>query len=235
VDEHEGRRSSTTTIGTMPPSSRHSIERLYQSGKTAIQDKNYQIGLTYLQRAYSELGKVFPDLEDRLEQLHEWENMLNWLIVCQCDMGKFDEVQNTLNPLLQAVESMPIATPVSENLMNSICKVCEAAETFITKCNRLGRRSSETAITATRVIQVQQTRRITPVGTQLLLAEIYLRQGYGNDAERQCLEIATARESENRAQIDEETDLLLVLIYYQLGNATEAQCKRAILSDEYKG
>jgi tetratricopeptide (TPR) repeat protein len=198
----------------------------YDSGKSDFQAQKYKAAWTFLDKAYSELETTYSELQDRVLHFNNWENLLNLLVVCQCKLEKFDEALSTLNSLIQRIGS----ELVPETLLNAICKTTEVLISNFCRVVRL----DDAAGLATKVIDLKTSNNLSALDTQRILAEIYLRQNNLAEAESRCLEIIAARDSDERAAIDEETDLLLFLIYSQTGNMDEALCKKELLSEPYK-
>jgi tetratricopeptide (TPR) repeat protein len=222
-------RASSALLSGRPPASQsilRNIGRWYERGESEFRAKNHETAWTLLEKAYSELEKTYPELKERVAHFHNWDNLLNLLIACQCDLRKFDEAENILNALLQKIE----CTLVTETLIYAIC---QAAEILVSKyyfVEYLG----DAASVAPKVIDIKRSNQIDAFDTQRLLAEIYFRQNNHKEAENQCLKIIAARDPIEREQIDNDADLLLAVIYYQTGNMQEARCKKELLPDTYK-
>jgi tetratricopeptide (TPR) repeat protein len=206
--------------------SRSRILCWYDSGESDFQAQKYEDAWTFLDKAYSELETTYSELQDRVLHFNNWENLLNLLVVCQCKLQKFDEALSTLNSLIQRIGS----ELVPETLLNAICRATEMLISNFCTVERLDAAAS----LATKIIDLKTSNNLSALDTQRLLAEVYLRKNNLEEAESRCLEIIAARDSDERASIDDETDLLLFLIYSQTGNTGEALCKRELLSEPYK-
>ena len=111
--------------------------------------------------------------------------------------------------------------------------ICKTADVLISKCYR-ARSLDAAAHVATKVVDIKKNYNILALETQRILAEIHLGQKNIEGAETLCREIIAACESNERAQIHEETNLLLVLINYRKGETSEAMCTKELMSEKYK-
>jgi hypothetical protein len=214
------RRSSTVS------QSMSNILHFYERGEFNFNAQNYQAACPLLDRAYSKLETTYSELEDRGLHFKDWEDLFNLLVLCQCNLQKFDKALNTLNSLIQKIGSELVA----ESVVNAISKATEVLISNFCRVERL----DDAASLATKVIDLKISDSLGTLDTQRILAEIHLRQDKIEEAEGRCLEIIAARDSNERAQIDDETDLLLFLIYSQTGNTGEALCRKELLSETYK-
>ena len=220
----ENQRRSTITSTVSQSKSR--ILCWYDSGKSDFQARKYKGAWTFLDKAYSELETTHSELQDRALHFNNWDSLLNLLVVCQCKLQKFDEALGTLDSLIQRMGS----ELVSETLLNAVCKTTEVLISNFCTVERL----DDAVSLATKVIDLKTSNNLSALDTQRLLAEVYLRKNNLEKAESRYLEIIAARDSDERASIDDETDLLLFLIYSQTGNMGETICKRELLSESYK-
>ena len=100
-------------------------------------------------------------MEDRVSHFNDWKNLLNSLVVCQCNLRKFDEALHTLNSLIQRIES----ESVPETLVSAICKATHVLISNFCRAERL----DDAAMLASKVIALS----IGALDTQRILAEIY--------------------------------------------------------------
>jgi tetratricopeptide (TPR) repeat protein len=216
-----------TSGGTAVSQSKSNIIVWYDGGESAFRSKDYHASRILLGKAYSELELTYPDLEDRILQFNDWQNLLDLLVICQCKLQKYDEAQNTLDSLIQKIQSESIP----ETLVDAIIKAADVVISSYYKVERL-----DNAVNlATQIIDIKKNNNNRfALDTQLILAEIYLRQNKIEEAKSRCLEIVAARDSNERAEIDNAADLVLFLIYSKTDNMSEAICKKELLSETYK-
>lgn len=200
------------------------MESWRNSGKSEFRRGNYEKALALLEKAYSEAEKIYPELEERELHIEDWPSLLCFIIRSHCQLRNFDEAKNMVTVLMRENDT----ESVTNRLADSICK---SVEDLIRELYRAGN-FDIAALVGNRFIGFKKNDKMSALDVQRIIAEIYLTQNKTDEAIELCNNILLAPAL---GQIEQETNLLLAVIFHKRGEGNEEMCRVSLLSETFKG
>lgn len=214
---------------TTRPESENDVTRLFKTVEQHLDNGNYEKASLCLQQAHLELQDTIA------LKLKEWEQVINLLLTCHCELKKFDEAEELISSA--AAQIGPLQSYGAKDRAKSVCDLGNIfiGKMILNNCLDAGER------VAIKIIEIGEGNGVVVWETERSLAEIYRRQKRFREAVELCEKSISRQNRIEESGWDEkeiesqEGKLLLALIYFTAGEIPNYVVREGYLSDLYKG